>query len=69
MALTLHPGALIVASAFPDPPFDLMENGNAGGFDIELMRAICAQLDQRGAPTEERRHAGRAGQRPAIGDA
>jgi polar amino acid transport system substrate-binding protein len=45
MALTLHPGTLIVASAFPDPPFDLMESGKAGGFDIELMRAICAQLD------------------------
>jgi ABC-type amino acid transport substrate-binding protein len=44
MALTLHPGALIVASAYPDPPFDLMENGSASGFDIELMRAICAQL-------------------------
>jgi polar amino acid transport system substrate-binding protein len=45
MTLTLHPGTLIVASAFPDPPFDLMESGKADGFDIELMRAICAQLD------------------------
>ena len=44
MALTLKPGTLIVASAYPDPPFDLMENGSATGFDIELMRAICAQL-------------------------
>src|ERR1700730_11274080 len=44
MALTLTPGTLIVASAYPDPPFDLMENGAATGFDIELMRAICAQL-------------------------
>jgi polar amino acid transport system substrate-binding protein len=44
MALTLNPGTLIVASAYPDPPFDLMENGSASGFDIELMRAICAQL-------------------------
>jgi ABC-type amino acid transport substrate-binding protein len=44
MALTLNPGTLIVASAYPDPPFDLMENGSATGFDIELMRAICAQL-------------------------
>jgi ABC-type amino acid transport substrate-binding protein len=44
MALTLNPGILIVASAYPDPPFDLMENGSASGFDIELMHAICAQL-------------------------
>ena len=45
MALTLTPGSLIVASAYPDPPFDLIDNGSASGFDIELMRAICAQLD------------------------
>ncbi|MGA7487984.1 MAG: ABC transporter substrate-binding protein [Xanthobacteraceae bacterium] len=45
MAPTLKPGTLIVASAYPDPPFDVMKNGSAGGFDVELMRAICAQLD------------------------
>src|SRR5215831_7411731 len=44
MALTLTPGRLIVASAYPDPPFDLIEKGSASGFDIELMHAICAQL-------------------------
>src|SRR5215475_4831525 len=44
MALTLQPGTLIVASAYPDPPFDLIANGSPSGFDIELMRAICAQL-------------------------
>lgn len=44
MALTLQPGTLIVASAYPDPPFDLIESGSPSGFDIELMRAICAQL-------------------------
>src|SRR5262249_12288208 len=44
MALTLTPGSLIVASAYPDPPFDLIDNGSPSGFDIELMRAICAQL-------------------------
>jgi polar amino acid transport system substrate-binding protein len=44
MALTLNPGTLVVASAYPDPPFDVMENGSASGFDIELMRAVCAQL-------------------------
>jgi polar amino acid transport system substrate-binding protein len=42
--MTLTPGTLIVASAYPDPPFDLIEDGKASGFDIELMRAICAQL-------------------------
>jgi polar amino acid transport system substrate-binding protein len=45
MALTLNPGILIVASAYPDPPFDVIEKGSAGGFDLELMRAICTQLD------------------------
>ena len=45
MSLTLHPGTLVAASAYPDPPFDLMENGAATGFDIELMRAVCEQLD------------------------
>ena len=40
----LNPGKLIVASAYPDPPFDLIEHGSPGGFDIELMRAISAQL-------------------------
>jgi polar amino acid transport system substrate-binding protein len=44
MGLTLQAGTLVVASAYPDPPFDIMENGSATGFDIELMRAICAQL-------------------------
>ena len=44
MGLTLQSGTLIVASAYPDPPFDLLQNGSATGFDIELMRGICAQL-------------------------
>ena len=44
MPLTLKPGTLVVASAYPDPPFDLIENGSASGFDIELMRAISARL-------------------------
>jgi polar amino acid transport system substrate-binding protein len=44
MSLTLKPDSLIVASAYPDPPFDITLNGAATGFDIELMRAICAQL-------------------------
>ena len=44
MALTLALGTLIVASAYPDPPFDIIENGSATGFDLELMRLICTQL-------------------------
>ncbi len=44
MALTLQPGTLIVASAFPDPPFELMEDGSPTGFDIAMMQAISAQL-------------------------
>jgi polar amino acid transport system substrate-binding protein len=44
MPPTINPDTLLVASAYPDPPFDLMENGSASGFDVELMRAICAPL-------------------------
>jgi ABC-type amino acid transport substrate-binding protein len=44
MVLILTPGTLVVASAYPDPPFEVMEKGSPTGFDIELMRAICAQL-------------------------
>jgi polar amino acid transport system substrate-binding protein len=45
MSLTLNSGTLVVESAYPDPPFDVMEDGTATGFDIELMRAVCGQLD------------------------
>src|SRR5947208_8643632 len=45
MDLTLNPGTLVVASAYPDPPFDVIEGGSPSGFDIELMRAICSQLE------------------------
>ena len=44
MSSTCEPGTLIVASAYPDPPFDIMQDGTPTGFDLELMRAICAQL-------------------------
>ncbi len=43
MVRTLKPGILTVASAYPDPPFELAD-GSENGFDIDLMRAICAQL-------------------------
>jgi polar amino acid transport system substrate-binding protein len=44
MLRTISPGTLVVQSAYPDPPFDLMMNGAATGFDIELMRAISNRL-------------------------
>ena len=44
MSPTVIPGALAVQSAYPDPPLELMRDGVATGFDIELMRAVCARL-------------------------
>src|SRR5271165_616504 len=43
MSLTLTPGILVIASAYPDPPFELAD-GSETGFDIDLMRAVCARL-------------------------
>jgi polar amino acid transport system substrate-binding protein len=41
---TLDPGTLVIQTAYPDPPFDIMEDGVATGFDIELMHAVCGRL-------------------------
>ena len=41
---TLIPGTLAVLSVYPDPPFDIMKDGVATGFDIELMRVVCGRL-------------------------
>jgi len=41
---TLTSGRMIVASAYPDPPFDLIEDGVSTGFDVALMRTIAARL-------------------------
>ncbi len=41
---TREAGVLTILSAYPDPPFDIMDGGNATGFDIELMRAVCRRL-------------------------
>jgi polar amino acid transport system substrate-binding protein len=41
---TLTAGALVIQSAYPDPPFDIMKDGVATGFDIELMQAVCGRL-------------------------
>jgi polar amino acid transport system substrate-binding protein len=44
---TLKAGVLTVASAFPDPPFDVSAGDYRSGFDIELMRNICTTLNVR----------------------
>jgi polar amino acid transport system substrate-binding protein len=41
---TLTPGILRVGSAIPDPPFELMRDGEPTGLDIELMRAVCDEI-------------------------
>jgi polar amino acid transport system substrate-binding protein len=41
---TLIPGTLTILSAYPDPPFEIMKDDVATGFDIELMRAVCGRL-------------------------
>lgn len=41
---TIEPGTLTILSAYPDPPFDVLEDGVATGFDIELMRAVAGSL-------------------------
>jgi polar amino acid transport system substrate-binding protein len=42
--LTLELGVLRVASAFPDPPFEVAAGGKRTGFDMELMSLICDDL-------------------------
>jgi hypothetical protein len=42
MALTLEPGTLIVASAYTDPPFDVLAGSASTGFDLGLMGAMRA---------------------------
>jgi polar amino acid transport system substrate-binding protein len=41
---TIIPGTLTILSAYPDPPFDIMKDGRATGFDVELMRTVCGRL-------------------------
>ena len=47
---TIRPGTLICASAYPDPPFDLLRGEAHGGFDIELMHALCGVVGLRLEP-------------------
>lgn len=44
---TIQAGTLLVASAFPDPPFEVVQDGVDTGFDAELMRAVCGQIGLR----------------------
>ena len=44
---TIQAGTLLVASAFPDPPFEVTQDGVDTGFDAELMRAVCGQIGLR----------------------
>jgi polar amino acid transport system substrate-binding protein len=41
---TLIAGTFTILSAYPDPPFDVMQDGVATGFDVELMHAVCRRL-------------------------
>ncbi len=41
---TLEPGVLRVASAFPDPPFEVERDGTDTGLDADLMRDIGRSL-------------------------
>ncbi len=40
----VEPGTMAVASAFPDPPFELDRDGSPTGFDVELIQAVCREL-------------------------
>jgi hypothetical protein len=47
MVRTLKPGTLVIASAYPDPPFELAdssENGFDVDFDASRQRATGAEL-------------------------
>jgi polar amino acid transport system substrate-binding protein len=44
---TIEAGTLLVASAFPDPPFEVEQDGVDTGFDAELMRAVCGHIGLR----------------------
>lgn len=42
--LTRESGVLVVAAAFPDPPFEVEADGGETGFDVALMQAIGREL-------------------------
>jgi hypothetical protein len=47
---TIEAGVLSVASAFPDPPFEVEQDGVDTGLDAELMELVCGRLGLRRAP-------------------
>src|SRR5581483_11312721 len=44
---TIEAGTLRIGSAFPSPPFEVVREEVATGFDAELMRAVCGQIGLR----------------------
>ncbi len=42
---TIESGVLSIASAYPDPPFDVLQQDHCDGFDIQLMRIVCKELN------------------------
>jgi hypothetical protein len=44
MIRNIRPNPLVVQSAHPDPPFDVMQDGLKTGFDVEMMRAVYRGL-------------------------
>ena len=44
---TLIPGTFTILSAYPDPPFDIMKDGSATGFDIERVERFKLGLVER----------------------
>jgi ABC-type amino acid transport substrate-binding protein len=44
---TIEPGALLIATSSPFPPFAVERDETDSGFDAELMRAVCGKLGLR----------------------
>jgi ABC-type amino acid transport substrate-binding protein len=47
---TIEPDVLSVASAYPDPPFEVERGGVDTGLDAELMELVCGRLGVRRKP-------------------
>jgi polar amino acid transport system substrate-binding protein len=44
---TIEPGAMLIATSSPFPPFAVERDDTDSGFDAELMRAVCGRLGLR----------------------
>jgi hypothetical protein len=44
---TIEPGAMMIATSSPFPPFAVARDDTDSGFDAELMRAVCGRLGLR----------------------